>query len=140
MSSGSGFPSPQGLYDPRNEHDACGLGFVVDAKGRKSHKLVRDGLKALENLDHRGACGWEDNTGDGAGVLIQVPDQFLREVFLADQCRTLDIAAPGPGEYGVGALFVSPHPEQQTFGMALFERIVAEEGQAFPRLAEAPDR
>ena len=67
MSSGSGLPSPQGLYDPRNEHDACGLGFVVDLKGRKSHKLVRDGLKALENLDHRGACGWEDNTGDGAG-------------------------------------------------------------------------
>ena len=131
MSSGSGRPSPQGLYDPQHEHDACGLGFVVDLKGRKSHKLVRDGLKALENLNHRGACGWEDNTGDGAGVLIQVPDRFFREVFLADRCRELGVAEPGPGRYGVGAFFASPDPEQQTFGMALFEKIVAQEGQVF---------
>ncbi len=124
-------PPAQGLYDPRNEHDACGVGFVVDLKGRKSHKLVRDGLKALENLDHRGACGCEGNTGDGAGLLIQVPDRFLREVFLAERCRTLGIAEPGPGEYGVGAFFASPDGLQQTFGMAIFERIVAEEGQVF---------
>ena len=131
MSAGSGLPSPQGLYDAQHEHDACGLGFVVDLKGRKSHKIVRDGLKALENLSHRGACGWEDNTGDGAGVLIQVPDRFLREVFLAEQCRTLGIAEPEPGRYGVGAFFASPDPEQQTFGKALFEKIVAQEGQTF---------
>ncbi|WP_435011315.1 glutamate synthase large subunit [Tundrisphaera lichenicola] len=131
MSSGSGLPSPQGLYDPRHEHDACGLGFVVDVKGRKSHKLVRDGLKALENLDHRGACGWEDNTGDGAGMLIQIPDRFLREVFLSERCQALGVAEPGPGEYGVGAFFTSPDPEQQAFGMALFEKIVEEEGQVF---------
>ena len=131
MSSGSGRPSPRGLYDPQYEHDACGLGFVVDLKGRKSHKLVRDGLKALENLNHRGACGWEDNTGDGAGVLIQVPDRFLREVFLARRCQELAIAEPEPGHYGVGAFFASPDPEQQTFGMALFEKIVAQEGQVF---------
>ncbi len=131
MSSGSGLPAAQGLYDPRNEHDACGLGFVVDLKGRQSHKLVRDGLKALENLDHRGACGWEDNTGDGAGILIQIPDRFLRESFLAGQCRTLGIAEPAAGEYGVGAFFASQDPEQQTFGMALFEKIVAQEGQTF---------
>ncbi len=129
MSSGSGSPPPQGLYDPRYEHDACGLGFVADARGRKSHKIVRDGLKALENLDHRGACGWEDNTGDGAGILIQIPDRFLREEFLADRCRTLGIAEPAAGEYGVGAFFASPDPEQRTFGMALFEKIVAQEGQ-----------
>ena len=131
MSSGSGRPSPQGLYDPQNEHDACGLGFVVDLKGRKSHKLVRDGLKALENLNHRGACGWEDNTGDGAGLLIQVPDRFLREEFLAERCRCLGITEPEPGRYGVGAFFASPDPEQQAFGMALFEKIVAQEGQVF---------
>ena len=131
MSSGSGLPSPQGLYDPQNEHDSCGLGFVVDLKGRKSHKLVRDGLQALENLDHRGACGWEDNTGDGAGLLIQVPDRFLREVFLAEQCQILGVAEPGPGEYGVGAFFTSSDPEQQAFGRALFEKIVAQEGQVF---------
>ncbi len=131
MRSGSGLPAPQGLYDPSNEHDACGLGFVVDVKGRKSHKLVRDGLKALENLNHRGACGWEDNTGDGAGVLIQVPDRFLREEFLADRCRSLGIAEPAPGGYGVGSFFASPDPQQQVFGMALFEKIVAQEGQVF---------
>jgi glutamate synthase (NADPH/NADH) large chain len=131
MKSGSGQPEAQGLYDPQNEHDACGLGFVVDLKGRKSHKLVLDGLKALENLSHRGACGWEDNTGDGAGVLIQIPDRFLREVFLTEQCRLLEQPEPAPGHYGVGAFFASPDPEQQTFGMSLFEKIVAQEGQVF---------
>ena len=129
--TGSGLPPAQGLYDPRHEHDACGLGFVADIHGRKSHQLVRDGLTALENLDHRGACGWEDNTGDGAGILIQVPDRFLREVWLAERCRTLGIAEPQPGEYGVGVFFSSPDPQQRVFGMALFERIVAEERQVF---------
>ena len=124
-------PPAQGLYDPRHEHDACGLGFVADIHGRQSHRIVRDGLTALENLDHRGACGWEDNTGDGAGILIQVPDRFLREVWLAERCRTLGIAEPKPGEYGVGVFFSSPDPQQRVFGMALFERIVAEEGQVF---------
>ena len=124
-------PPAQGLYDPRHEHDACGLGFVADIHGRKSHRIVRDGLTALENLDHRGACGWEDNTGDGAGILIQVPDRFLREVWLAERCQTLGIAEPKPGEYGVGVFFSSPDPQQRVFGMALFERIVAEEGQVF---------
>ena len=129
--TGSGMPPAQGLYDPSHEHDACGLGFVADIHGRKSHKIVRDGLTALENLDHRGACGWEDNTGDGAGILIQMPDRFLREVWLAERCQTLGIAEPKPGEYGVGVFFSSPDPQQRVFGMALFERIVAEEGQVF---------
>ena len=129
--TGSGLPPAQGLYDPSREHDACGLGFVADIRGRKSHQIVRDGLKALENLDHRGACGWEDNTGDGAGVLIQIPDRFLREVFLEERCRTLGVTPPAVGEYGVGVFFSSPDPEQRVFGMALFERIVAEEGQVF---------
>ncbi|WP_435021200.1 glutamate synthase large subunit [Tundrisphaera sp. TA3] len=128
---GSGMPAAQGLYDPRFEHDACGVGFIVDLKGRKSHQLVRDGITALVNLDHRGACGCENNTGDGAGVLIQIPDQFLREVFLADRCATLGIEVPEPGAYGVGSFFASQDPVQQTFGMALFEKIVAREGQAF---------
>jgi len=72
-----GLPKPQGLYDPQFEHDSCGVGFVVDLKGRKSHRLVHDGLTALRNLNHRGACGCEDNTGDGAGILIQIPHEFL---------------------------------------------------------------
>ena len=95
-----GFPPAQGLYDPKNEHDACGVGFVVHIQGRKSHSIVRDGLTALINLDHRGACGCENNTGDGAGLLIQVPHEFLKA-----RCAALDIALPEPGKYGVGAFF-----------------------------------
>ncbi|QEH34024.1 Ferredoxin-dependent glutamate synthase 1 [Aquisphaera giovannonii] len=121
---GTGLPSPQGLYDPSREHDGCGVGFIVDLKGRKSHALVRDGLTALVNLDHRGACGCENNTGDGAGVLIQIPHEFL-----AERCRRLGIALGEPGSYGIGALFASPDPKQQAYGKKLFERIVAEEGQ-----------
>src|SRR5215468_7311204 len=73
-----GLPPAQGLYDPRHEHDACGVGFVVDLEGRKSHTIVLQALTVLKNLLHRGACGSEPNTGDGAGILIQMPDRFLR--------------------------------------------------------------
>ena len=79
-------PSPPdaiGLYDPSHEHDACGVGFIVDIKGRRSHSVVRKGLQILINLLHRGACGCEANTGDGAGILIQTPDKFLRKVTAA---------------------------------------------------------
>ncbi len=122
----SGAPKPQGLYDPQYEHDSCGVGFVVDLKGRKSHRLVRDGLTALINLNHRGACGCENNTGDGAGILIQIPHEFL-----VARCHPLGIELPAPTEYGVGALFTSPDAEQHAFGTQIFERIVAEEGQTF---------
>jgi glutamate synthase (ferredoxin) len=121
-----GHPAPQGLYDPRYEHDACGVGFIVDIQGRKSHRIVRDGLTALWNLNHRGACGCENNTGDGAGVLIQIPHEFLVE-----RCRPLGTELPAPGAYGVGALFTSPILSQQAFGQRLFESIVREEGQTF---------
>ncbi|MBV8075147.1 MAG: glutamate synthase subunit alpha, partial [Planctomycetaceae bacterium] len=120
----SGVPGPQGLYDPRHEHESCGVGFVVDLKGRKSHQLIRDGLAALINLNHRGACGCEVNTGDGAGILIQIPHEFF-----SARCRPLGIELPAPAAYGVGALFSSPNPEQHAFGARIFERIVAEEGQ-----------
>jgi len=120
----SGVPGPQGLYDPRHEHESCGVGFVVDLKGRKSHRLIRDGLAALINLNHRGACGCEVNTGDGAGILIQIPHEFF-----SARCRPLGIELPAPAAYGVGALFSSPNPEQHAFGARIFERIVAEEGQ-----------
>ena len=72
-----GLPAAQGLYDPAHEHDACGVGFVVDIKGRKSHAIVSQALTVLKNLLHRGACGCEVNTGDGAGILIQMPHAFL---------------------------------------------------------------
>ena len=121
-----GLPLAQGLYDPRNEHDSCGVGFIVDLKGRKSHQIVRDGLVALNNLNHRGACGCENNTGDGAGLLIQIPHQFL-----VARCQTLGIKLPAPEHYGVGAFFTSPEESQQKYGMEHFERLVAQEGQEF---------
>jgi glutamate synthase (ferredoxin) len=121
-----GLPPAQGLYDPRNEHDSCGVGFIVDLKGRQSHRLIRDGLTALANMNHRGACGCENNTGDGAGILIQVPHDFFIE-----RVSALGIALPAREHYGVGALFASPDPAQQQYGMELLERIVAAESQTF---------
>src|SRR5579863_9673490 len=95
-------PRAQGLYDPQFEHDACGVGFIVNIKGEKSHKLVLDGVQILMNLQHRGACGCEDNTGDGAGILLQVPHKLLNRV-----CREAGIVLPKePGDWGVGMIFL----------------------------------
>src|SRR5881396_3046181 len=91
----SGLPPKQGLYDPRFEHDACGIGFVVNIKGEKSHAIVQQGLTVLENLDHRGACGCEENTGDGAGILMQVPHAFFKHT-----CDGLGFELPEPNQYG----------------------------------------
>ena len=94
-------PSAHGLYDPRHEHDACGVGFVVHVKGRRSHAIVRQALQVLINLRHRGACGCEANTGDGAGILIQMPDRFLRK-----EAARLGIALPPERYYGAGLVFL----------------------------------
>src|SRR5439155_154982 len=110
--------------DPAHEHDACGVGFVVDIKGRKSHAIVRQGLLVLINLLHRGACGCEPNTGDGAGILLQVPDKFLRK-----QCGRLGIPLPGPKDYGVGCVFLPRNLTQREKVQGLMATIVAEEGQ-----------
>ncbi|MEQ9356614.1 glutamate synthase large subunit [Coleofasciculus chthonoplastes] len=117
-------PKKQGLYDPQFEHDACGVGFVVQMKGNKSHDIVEQGLTILANLEHRGACGCEPNTGDGAGILIQIPDQFMRKVAAAD-----NITLPEAGEYGVGAIFTSPDPMIRQQSRQIFEKIATEEGQ-----------
>src|SRR5215510_9775827 len=93
----SALPPKQGLYDPQFEHDACGVGFVVDIAGRKSNDIVRRPLQVLVNLQHRGAKGCEENTGDGAGILIQIPHEFLTA-----QCRKVGFDLPLPGMYGVG--------------------------------------
>ena len=116
-------PGPQGLYDPRFEHDACGVGFVVNIKGQRSHQLVRQAFEVVINLLHRGACGCEANTGDGAGMLIQMPDKFLRKV-----TAPLGITLPPPKEYGVGTVFLPRNAGQREEIQAVFERIVAEEG------------
>ena len=119
-----GIPPKQGLYDPRYEHDACGIGFVVNVKGTKSHEIVDQALTVLENLDHRGACGCEPNTGDGAGILMQVPHAFFR-----DACADIGVALPSPGQYGVGMIFLPPDAQQQRQCMAQLESIVEREGQ-----------
>jgi glutamate synthase (ferredoxin) len=116
-------PSPQGLYDPRFEHDACGVGFVVHMKGEKSHGIVEDGLTILANLEHRGAVGSESNTGDGAGLLLQIPHQFFARV-----TRELRINLPEAGYYGVGMIFASPDPAVRQRSRQTFEQIVNEEG------------
>ena len=85
----NGLPSKQGLYDPANEHDACGIGFVVNIKGEKSHDIILKGLQILINLTHRGACGCDPNTGDGAGILIQIPHAFF-----ARECAELGFTLP----------------------------------------------
>jgi glutamate synthase (NADPH/NADH) large chain len=123
MTTGT-LPLKQGLYDPANEHDACGVGFVANVKGRKSHEIVQQGLRILENLTHRGAVGADPCAGDGAGLLIQLPDEFLRA-----ECSTLGITLPETGDYGVGMLFL-PQPETtRTQCEQLIEQTIAEEGQ-----------
>jgi glutamate synthase (NADPH/NADH) large chain len=119
-----GFPQRQGLYDPRHEHDACGLGFVVDLAGRKSHHIIQNALQVLLNLEHRGASGWEKNTGDGAGILLQLPHRFL-----ALECERLGIVLPPPGHYAVGMVFLPHDPENRLQCERAFEAIVHEEGQ-----------
>jgi glutamate synthase (ferredoxin) len=118
-------PEKQGLYDPAYEHDACGVGFVVDIKGRKSHKILQHGLQILTNLDHRGACGAEVNTGDGAGVLLQMPHKFL--VAAAKKAR---IDLPNPGEYGCGIVFLPRNATLRRRIEEKFEQIVQSEGQS----------
>src|SRR5574341_608169 len=119
-----GQPPAQGLYDPRHEHDACGVGFVVNTKGQKSHEIVRQGLLVLINLLHRGAGGREPNTGDGAGILLQMPDKFLRR-----ECGRLGIALPAPTEYGAGLVFLPRDPARREEIQALIGALAADEGQ-----------
>src|SRR5688572_22043465 len=119
-------PGKQGLYDPAFEHDACGVGFVVNVKGRKSHLIIQQALQVLLNLDHRGACGCEANTGDGAGILLQMPHDFLKAV-----SGEAGLALPGIGEYGVGMVFLPPDAAERRACEQLFEQTVVEEGQRF---------
>ena len=118
-------PGPSGLYDPRHEHDACGVGFVVDIQGRKSHGVIAQGLQILLNLLHRGACGSEANTGDGAGVLVQMPDRFLRKA-TADLGFTL----PAPGQYGAGLVFLPKGRPEREHVRQLIEHTIRAEGHA----------
>ena len=121
-----GTPAKQGLYDPFFEHDACGVGFVVDMHGRKSHKIVSDGLQILRNLDHRGASGAEVNTGDGAGILIQMPHKFFVEA-----CQSSRITLPEAGQYGCGLVYMPRNPAMRRKIEERFEQVVHSEGLIF---------
>ena len=126
-------PDAQGLYDPVNEHDACGVGFVAHIKGKKSHSIVTQGLKILENLDHRGAVGADPLMGDGAGILIQIPDAFYREE-MAKQGVTL----PPAGEYGVGIIFLPKEHASRLACEQELERTVKAEGQVLLGWRDVP--
>ncbi len=119
-------PGKQGLYDPANEHDACGFGFVADIQGRKSNAILRNAIEVLKNLDHRGACGCEVNTGDGAGVLMQMPHGFLKEA-----ARDAHITLPEPGRYACGLIFMPRNPTQRRRIEEVFARVVQAEGQIY---------
>ncbi|WP_313061162.1 glutamate synthase central domain-containing protein, partial [Agrobacterium cavarae] len=128
-----GLPARQGLYDPRNEHDACGVGFVAHMKGQKSHQIVKDGLFILENLTHRGAVGADPLMGDGAGILVQIPDRFFREE-MAKQGVTL----PKAGEYAVGHIFFPRDPERIEHYKKVIVDVIGEEGQQFLGFRDVP--
>ena len=119
----SGLPEAQGLYEPRNEHDGCGIGFVANIAGGKSHDIVVKGIQILENLVHRGACGCDPQTGDGAGILIQIPHFFFDR-----ECTRLGFSLPAAGAYGVGMVFLPVDPHERILCEGVLEKIIAEEG------------
>ena len=123
----------QGLYDPSNEHDACGVGFIAHIKGRKSHSIVEQGLLILKNLDHRGAVGADKLMGDGAGILIQIPDQYFRE-----EMARQGVMLPPPGEYGVGMVFLPKEHASRIACEQEIERAVLAEGQVVLGWREVP--
>ncbi|MDD5034246.1 MAG: glutamate synthase large subunit [Methylococcaceae bacterium] len=120
----SNLPAKQGLYDPRNEHDACGVGFIAHIKGKKSHDIIQQGLELLRNLTHRGAVGADPLAGDGAGILIQIPDAFLRV-----ECAKQGLELPPAGEYGVGMTFLPRIADQRKACEQIVEDFVKSEGQ-----------
>jgi glutamate synthase (NADPH/NADH) large chain len=126
----NGLPPKCGLYDPQFEHDSCGVGFVVNIKGIKSHSIVEQALQILVNLEHRGACGCDPETGDGAGMLLQIPHALFEKSFHGP--------LPKPGHYGVGMVFLPRDPTERGICEAIVERIVAEEGQIFLGWREVP--
>jgi glutamate synthase (ferredoxin) len=120
----NGYPVKQGLYDPRNEHDACGIGFVANINGTRSHQIIRQALTILVNLSHRGGSGSETNTGDGAGILLQIPHRFFSAEFAGK-----GIALPSPEEYGVGMVFLTNDPGKRKEMEQVLEDLIRREGQ-----------
>lgn len=129
----TGLPPKQGLYDPQFEKDACGMGFVANIKGKPSHDIVTQALTMLENMEHRGGQGSEPNSGDGAGIMIQIPHQFL-----AEEMQKLGVSLPEPGHYGVGMLFMSNDADVRAAHQQRLQEIIAEEGQECLGFREVP--
>ena len=119
-----GFARKQGLYDPGREHDACGVGFIANIQGIRSHQVIADGLQILKNLEHRGACGCDPDTGDGAGVMIQLPDAFMRR-----EAGRIGIELPPPGRYAVGMVFLALDEAHAARQIQRLEEVVVAEGQ-----------
>jgi glutamate synthase domain-containing protein 2/glutamate synthase domain-containing protein 1/glutamate synthase domain-containing protein 3 len=124
-----------GLYDPAYEHDACGVGLICSLKGQRSHDIVHKALQILINLTHRGACGCDPESGDGAGILLQIPDAFFRR-----ECKRLKISLPDPKEYGTGLVFLPRREADRSACMQWFRDVVEEEGQVFLGWREVPVR
>jgi glutamate synthase (NADPH) large chain len=133
MTGAAVMPAKQGLYDPANEKDACGVGFVAHIKGRKSHDIVAKGLEILRNLTHRGATGYDPKLGDGAGILIQMPDAFLRK-----EAAKLDISLPEAGNYACGTAFLPQSANGRDACASAITRIIHEEGQRFLGWRDVP--
>src|SRR5687768_10704729 len=126
-------PAQQGLYHPSYEHDACGVGFVAHIKGKKSHSIVEQGLSVLKNLSHRGAVGWDPKLSDGAGLLIQMPDRFLRE-----EMAKQGVKLPPAGQYGVGMVFLPRDPASRIACEYEIERAIKDEGQTLLGWRDVP--
>ena len=126
-------PDSQGLYNPKNEHDSCGVGFVANIKGQQSHTIIQQGLDILRNLTHRGAVGADPLAGDGAGILIQIPDAFIRA-----ECQQLAINLPALGQYGVGMLFFPREEETCKIAMQKVADYIAAEGQTLLGWRDVP--
>ncbi|MBN1268520.1 MAG: glutamate synthase large subunit [Kiritimatiellae bacterium] len=133
MKDRAGPPAAQGLYDPRYEKDACGVGFVCNIGGEKSHAIIERGIEVLKNLLHRGASGADADTGDGAGILVQIPDRFFRKA-----CSGLGMALPEPGRYGLGMIFLPRDPGAQATARTAVEQAAAAEGLRFLGWREVP--
>ena len=117
------YPDKQGLYDPALEHDSCGVGFIVDMHNRSSHEIVQQGLQLIGNLEHRGALGADPKTGDGCGVMIQIPHEFF-----AQESPSFGIRLPDPGEYGIGTLFLPQNQDHRFHCGSVVESTIIDSG------------
>ncbi|NWK54683.1 glutamate synthase large subunit [Verrucomicrobiaceae bacterium N1E253] len=128
-----GLPEAQGLYDPANEHDSCGVGFLCHLKGKKSHRIVKGALEMNVNMEHRGGCGCDEATGDGAGLFIQLPHKFFKTI-----TTELDFDLPEEGQYAVGFVHLSPDQEECANAMATYEKMIKKEGQTLLGWRDVP--